>query len=133
MSDDTAYSRIGFFKNRPFLPSLAVKISALRVALATLFFSAAEADVLLPPDVAALAAKLKVNDPIIAWCKGAFNPMTTGAYAIAVSSSKTGGRYLVIEPNARVFCKPNDMVSGFRTLSIQKKLQKLIFLNLEKK
>ena len=103
MSDDTAYSRIGFFKNRPFLPPLSVKITALQVALATLFFSAANAGVLLPPDVAALAAKLKVNDPIVAWCKGDFNPKTTGAYAIAVSSSKTGGRYLVIEPNAQVY------------------------------
>lgn len=35
------------------------------------------------------------------------------------------GWNLLIEPRAKVFCKPNDEVSGFRTLSISEKLTQL--------
>jgi GT2 family glycosyltransferase len=35
------------------------------------------------------------------------------------------GRQLLIEPRARVFCKPNDDVSGFRSLPLGTKLKRL--------
>lgn len=37
------------------------------------------------------------------------------------------GWQLLIEPRARVFCKPNDIVSGFRDLTAAQKLQQLLF------
>ena len=37
------------------------------------------------------------------------------------------GWQLRIEPRARVFCKPNDEISGFRHLSIKKKIDEILF------
>ena len=37
------------------------------------------------------------------------------------------GWRLIIEPRARVFCKPNDLLTGFRKLSVAKKLDHLFF------
>ena len=37
------------------------------------------------------------------------------------------GWQLLIEPRARVFCKPNDLVSGFRQLSASAKFNQLLF------
>lgn len=37
------------------------------------------------------------------------------------------GWRLLIEPRARVFCKPNDLVSGFRYMSLSDKLNQLFF------
>lgn len=37
------------------------------------------------------------------------------------------GWRLLIEPKARVFCKPNDLVTGFRKLSVSNKLNQLLF------
>ena len=38
---------------------------------------------------------------------------------------RRAGWRLLIEPQARVFCKPNDVMSGFRHLPLRKKFQKL--------
>jgi GT2 family glycosyltransferase len=38
---------------------------------------------------------------------------------------KLGWR-LIVEPRARVFCKPNDLVTGFRRFGFRKKLQELL-------
>ncbi len=40
---------------------------------------------------------------------------------------RRAGWKLLIEPKARVFCKPNDLVSGFRKLSTSDKLNQLLF------
>jgi len=37
------------------------------------------------------------------------------------------GWRLLIEPRARVFCKPNDEISGFRHLSLRQKLSEMLF------
>ena len=37
------------------------------------------------------------------------------------------GWKLLIEPKARVFCKPNDEISGFRHLPLRKKLNEMLF------
>ncbi len=37
------------------------------------------------------------------------------------------GWRLLIEPKARVFCKPNDLVTGFRKLSVSEKIDQLLF------
>lgn len=37
------------------------------------------------------------------------------------------GWQLLIDPRARVFCKPNDEVSGFRELTMSEKLKQLLF------
>ena len=38
---------------------------------------------------------------------------------------RRAGWQLVIEPRARVFCKPNDVISGFRKLPLSEKLKRL--------
>jgi GT2 family glycosyltransferase len=38
---------------------------------------------------------------------------------------RRAGWQLLIEPRARVFCKPNDIVTGFRSLSLGDKIRKL--------
>ncbi len=40
---------------------------------------------------------------------------------------RRSGWKLLIEPKARVFCKPNDLVSGFRKLTARAKLDQLLF------
>lgn len=40
---------------------------------------------------------------------------------------RRSGWQLLIEPRARVFCKPNDLVSGFRQLTASDKLNQLLF------
>jgi GT2 family glycosyltransferase len=37
------------------------------------------------------------------------------------------GWRLLIEPRARVFCKPNDMVSGFRKLRVKEQIDRVVF------
>ncbi len=37
------------------------------------------------------------------------------------------GWRLIIEPRARTFCKPNDLITGFRQMSFLKKLKRLLF------
>lgn len=39
---------------------------------------------------------------------------------------RRNGRKLLVEPRARVFCKPNDETSGFRHLSLRKKLSEML-------
>jgi GT2 family glycosyltransferase len=40
---------------------------------------------------------------------------------------RRSGWQLFIEPRARIFCKPNDKISGFRYLSVRRMLNELLF------
>ena len=56
----------------------------------------------IPPELAALEAKAKLQDPIVSWCKGAFVPGKPSGFAVAVSRNKTEGRYLIIDSLGQV-------------------------------
>jgi hypothetical protein len=49
-----------------------------------------------------LAAKARLASPVVGWCRGEFREGRSGAYAVAISSSAAGGRYLVLESDATV-------------------------------
>jgi hypothetical protein len=56
----------------------------------------------VPPELLALAAKAKLHDPIMAWCKGAFVPDKPPAFAIAISRNIAEGSYLVVDSQGQV-------------------------------
>jgi hypothetical protein len=57
----------------------------------------------VPAPVAEIAARAKIQGAIVASCTAIFRANRAPGFAIAVSSAKTGGRYLVIESERRVF------------------------------
>jgi len=83
---------------------LILRWATAHVVLAMLLLSGAAhvAADQLPPGVLALAAKAEVREPIVAWCKGTFRPEKPIAYALAVSRSGIGGRYLAIDSDGQV-------------------------------
>ena len=56
----------------------------------------------VPPELSALAAKSKLDRPVTAWCRAEFRSGHPGAFAVATTSAKGGGRYLVLESDASV-------------------------------
>ena len=56
----------------------------------------------VPPELAALAAKARVNGPVVAWCRGDFQSGHPGAFAAAVTSAAGGGRYVVLDRDGTV-------------------------------
>ena len=57
----------------------------------------------VPSPLSALLAKAGVERPVAGWCAGEFRPGRPGAYAVAITESPAGGRYLVVESDAGVF------------------------------
>jgi hypothetical protein len=55
-----------------------------------------------PPELSALAAKVQLDRPVVAWCRGEFRSARPGAFAAAVTSAAGGGRYVVLEADAPV-------------------------------
>ncbi len=56
----------------------------------------------VPSELAALAAKARLNGPVAAWCRGDFRPGHPGAFAAAVTSAAGGGRYVVLDADGTV-------------------------------
>ena len=56
----------------------------------------------VPAELSVLAAKAKLDGPVAAWCRGEFRAGHPGAFAVAVTPSASGGRYLVLESDASV-------------------------------
>ena len=52
-----------------------------------------------PAELDALLARARIEDPVAAWCTGAFAAGGPGGFAVAVSSPGGGGRYLVLGVN----------------------------------
>lgn len=76
-------------------PALAAFVAASTATLA----AASPAPV--PQDLAALAAKARIEARISAWCPLEFGRGRRGGYAVAVPSPTGGGRYLVLRPDSR--------------------------------
>ena len=71
----------------------------LMVGLAVASIAVAQS---LPAELAALAAKARLDRPVAAWCRGEFRAGHPGAFAVAVTSVPGGGRYLVLESDGSV-------------------------------
>jgi hypothetical protein len=56
----------------------------------------------VPSQLSALAAKARLESPIVGWCRGEFRPDRSGAYAVAIQPAASSGRYLVVEADATV-------------------------------
>jgi hypothetical protein len=56
----------------------------------------------VPPQLATLATRARLDGPITTWCRGEFVAGRPGGYAVAVSSPTGGGRYLLLHDDARV-------------------------------
>lgn len=56
----------------------------------------------VPSSLSERLAKANISRPVAGWCAGEFRPGRTGAYAVAVTSTTGGGRYLVVESDATV-------------------------------
>jgi hypothetical protein len=54
-----------------------------------------------PPELMALAAKAKLDGQVAAWCRAEFRSGKRGAFAVAVSSGKKGGRYVALDSDGR--------------------------------
>lgn len=52
-----------------------------------------------PAELDALLAKARIDDPVAAWCAGAFASGRPAGYAVAVASPRGGGRYLALGVN----------------------------------
>lgn len=56
----------------------------------------------VPPRLAALAARARLDGAIAAWCAGEFRPGRRGAFAVAVTSPTGSARYAIIEADATI-------------------------------
>src|SRR5438067_3973791 len=56
----------------------------------------------VPPRLAALAARARLDGAIAAWCAGGFRPGRRGAFAVAVTSPTGSVRYAIIEADAMI-------------------------------
>ena len=54
----------------------------------------------VPPKLAALAARARLEGAIAAWCAGEFRAGRRGAFAVALRPPSGGGRYAVLDPDA---------------------------------
>lgn len=79
-----------------------MNIFVLPIAVAALFTTFADAHISSLVDIASLAAKAGIYEPIASLCKANLHPLTIDAYALATISANSGGRYLVIKSNGRV-------------------------------
>ena len=73
-----------------------VRVAALALAAGSI--GAAQA---VPPALSRLAARARLESPVVDWCGGEFRAGHPGAYAVALSASR-GGRYAVLEADATV-------------------------------
>ena len=64
------------------------------LGLAALSIAAAQP---VPPELAALIARVRLDGPVAAWCRGEFRSGHPGAFAVAVTSPAGGGRYVVLD------------------------------------
>jgi hypothetical protein len=55
----------------------------------------------VPADLAALAARARLDGPVAAWCRAEFRPGAAGAFAVGVTSPGGGGRYIAIDADGR--------------------------------
>lgn len=55
-----------------------------------------------PADLVAWLEKARVEGTLVDWCQGQFETGRRGAYAAAVTTPRSGGRYLVIDSAATV-------------------------------
>lgn len=56
----------------------------------------------VPRELIALAAKARLESPVVGWCRGEFRSGRSGAYAVAIGAPESGGRYLVLDQDATV-------------------------------
>jgi len=56
----------------------------------------------VPAELSSLAAKARLDRPVTAWCRVEFRAGHPGAFAVAMTSSAGGGRYLVVESDASI-------------------------------
>jgi hypothetical protein len=56
----------------------------------------------IPSEVAALAAKARLNGRVAAWCPAEFRSGQKGAVAVAVMSAASRGRYIALDSDGRV-------------------------------
>jgi hypothetical protein len=75
--------------------------------------SSATAPQALPPALAALVGRARLDGPVAAWCAAQFRPGTAGAMAVAVTAPG-GGRYLAVDADGTVsslaaFAGPPDL------------------------
>lgn len=53
-----------------------------------------------PSELSALVTRARLDGTVAAWCRGEFRSRHPGAFAVAMSSSAGGGRYLVLEADS---------------------------------
>ncbi len=63
------------------------------VALAAGAFASAQS---VPEELSRLAAKARLSEPVMDWCRGDLEPAGSAPFAVAVGSRR-GGRYLVLQ------------------------------------
>jgi len=73
-----------------------VRVAALALAAGSI--GAAQP---VPAALSRLAARARLESPVVDWCSGEFRAGHPGGYAVALSAS-TGGRYAVLESDATV-------------------------------
>lgn len=56
----------------------------------------------MPSELKVLAAKARLDGPVVAWCRAEFRPGHPDAFAVAVSSAKGGGQYLALDADGSV-------------------------------
>jgi hypothetical protein len=56
----------------------------------------------VPRELSALAAKVRLEAPVVSWCRGEFRAGRSGAFAVAVAPAAGGGRYLVLDADGTV-------------------------------
>ena len=56
----------------------------------------------VPAELANLVAKARLDGPVAASCRAEFRPGHPGAFAVAVTSPKGGGRYVALEADGRM-------------------------------
>lgn len=72
------------------------------VALVLLGLASIAAAQEMPAELAALAAKARLEGPVAAWCRAEFETGRPGAFAVAVSSGESGGRYVALDSDGTV-------------------------------
>lgn len=55
-----------------------------------------------PSELAALAARARLNGPMTAWCRAEFRSGHPGAFAVGVTSADGHGRYVALDSDGRV-------------------------------
>jgi hypothetical protein len=56
-----------------------------------------------PPDeLLVLTGRAGLDRPVAAWCRGEFQPGRAAAFAVAITASTGGGRYLVLDQDRTV-------------------------------